>query len=673
MKKNILYGALVNLICIQAHALQYPDPTTAILIGRGFVIKQSVQSGLTQPKQENDAVQQAYSFALPQPQEDQNTQPLFPEQQQADTINCDYKIPVEISRISLEFVINWAQQAVMQSFDFNFASIDTQLEKLQACYTESGWVKFKNALQSSGNVDVIKTQNLAVSSQIDGQAQLIEFKDYLWKINVPLKVVYQSDEERVTHFLNIYLTVGRKINGNLGIMQMIATPRFAPISLKSTSVDEAVRGMYQIVAKKKVDTLDAAQKSMSSFFMSLFPQRIGLRVPTNTAQVRQLEHVVQLPPYPFPQRSQAIHRMPIAQRQEEPNSNFGYRTLAEITQMNQNFILYGLNQALIQSFDFKYKFLDTPVQQLHSWYTENGEVRTAAQKSDTIQVSKAQKSMMSSPMKKEARLTAADNDQWNITFPLNLADANDKNKVTQLHVTIGWKITGEHDIPRIATQSVPSVHPTILASSPNVNSITVRGNQESSATQKIQANNPIQQVQASALQQSSQVSKDDLIHQTMTNEQPAVINCNYKIPAGTTSIDQALVLSWAEYAVMQSFRFNSESIDTQLLQLQSCFTEEGWIEFKAAMHKSGNIEAIKTLQLTMSSEINGHAQLIESNNNQWKITLPLKVFYQSDKGKVVQIVNINLTVSRKITGDLGIRRIIATLDNTSVPPDLSHN
>lgn len=672
MKKNILYGALFNLICTQAQALQTLDnPSTAKLIGETSIVNKSRQQAESaQPKPANETIQETYSSALPQlppvPQEAQITQPVFSEpQKQADIINCDYKIPVETTNIDLGFVINWAEQAVMQSFNFNFASMDTQLEKLQSCYTENGWVKFKSALQGSGNIDVIKTQKLAVSSHMDGQTQVIEFKDYLWKINLPVKVVYQSDEERVSHFLNIYLTIGRKINGDLGIMQMIATPRFAPISLKSTSVDEAVQGMYQIVAKKKVDTLNTAQKSITSFFTSLFPQRIKLRAPTKTAQARQLEHLVQLPPYQPPQRAQTIHRMPVAQRQQVPNINFGYKTLAEITQMNQNFILFGLNQAVIQSVDFKYKFLDTPVQKLHSWYAENGEVRTAAQKADNMQAG-AQKLVVSSPMNGEARL--ADNDQWKITFPLNVADSNDKSKVTQLHVTIGWKITGDHDInPRIAMPSVPSAHPTILAASPKGNISAVRASQEADTTHNLQANNPIQQVQASALRQPPQVSQEAPTPQPIVTEQTGAISCNYKISVEATHIDQALVLSWAEYAAMQSFSFNSASIDTQLQQLQSCFTETGWTEFQAAMYKSGNIEAIKTLQLTMSSEIVGHAQLLEVKDNQWKITLPLKVLYQSDKGKVVQLVNINLTVGRKITGELGIMRMIATLDVASAP------
>lgn len=91
------------------------------------------------------------------------------------------------------------------------------------------------------------------------------------------------------------------------------------------------------------------------------------------------------------------------------------------------------------------------------------------------------------------------------------------------------------------------------------------------------------------------------------------------------------------------------------------------------MYKSGNIEAIKTLQITMSSEIARGAQLLEAKGNQWKIELPLKVLYQSDKGKAVQLVNINLIVNRKITGELGIRRMIATLSDTSAPSDLPHS
>ena len=99
------------------------------------------------------------------------------------------------------------------------------MQKLQSCFTDQGWTGFNSALQKSGNLDAIKTQKLTVSSQVDGQPQVTEAKDNQWKITLPLQVVYQNDKEKVTQLLNVNLTVGRKITGDLGIVQIIASPR----------------------------------------------------------------------------------------------------------------------------------------------------------------------------------------------------------------------------------------------------------------------------------------------------------------------------------------------------------------------------------------------------------------------------------------------------------------
>lgn len=40
-----------------------------------------------------------------------------------------------------------------------------------------------------------------------------------------MQVVYQNDKEKLTQLLSVDVLVGRKVTGNLGIMQMIATPR----------------------------------------------------------------------------------------------------------------------------------------------------------------------------------------------------------------------------------------------------------------------------------------------------------------------------------------------------------------------------------------------------------------------------------------------------------------
>ena len=108
------------------------------------------------------------------------------------------------------------------------------MQKLKTCFTDQGWTGFSSALEKSGNLEAIKTQKLTVSSQLDGQPQVTEAKENQWKITLPLQVVYQNDKEKVTQLLNVNLTVGRKVSGDLGIAQMIATPRTATTPQQST-------------------------------------------------------------------------------------------------------------------------------------------------------------------------------------------------------------------------------------------------------------------------------------------------------------------------------------------------------------------------------------------------------------------------------------------------------
>jgi hypothetical protein len=40
--------------------------------------------------------------------------------------------------------------------------------------------------------------------------------------------------------------------------------------------------------------------------------------------------------------------------------------------------------------------------------------------------------------------------------------------------------------------------------------------------------------------------------------------------------------------------------------------------------------------------------------------LPLQVVYQNSKEKVTQLLQVNLSVGRKMTGDLGVDKLVAT-------------
>lgn len=152
--------------------------------------------------------------------------PAIPKTSQVNKpLDCNYRIPAETTNIEPAIVQKWAEKAAVQSFDLDHNTLDKQLSDLKACYTDLGWQGFNDALQKSGNLNAIKTQQLTVSSMLNGEAKVIEAKDNQWKLTIPLQVVYQNDKEKLSQPLTVNLVVGRKISGDLGIMQMIAIPQ----------------------------------------------------------------------------------------------------------------------------------------------------------------------------------------------------------------------------------------------------------------------------------------------------------------------------------------------------------------------------------------------------------------------------------------------------------------
>lgn len=223
MKKTLLWSALFAVLCNPLQADTTPPSPTAVN-----------PAPTPSAKPTNNTQSQPVT---------QTIQPI-PVQQVAPNpvINCDYAIPASTKVIDQTVILTWSEKATVQSFDFDPANIDAQFVTLKNCFTDPGWAGFNSALQQSGNLDAIKSQKLRVSSQIDGKAQITEAKDNQWKVTVPLQVVYQNEQEKVTQLLTINLTIGRKIKGDLGIMQMIASPRTAVGSAPANTTTPASSG-----------------------------------------------------------------------------------------------------------------------------------------------------------------------------------------------------------------------------------------------------------------------------------------------------------------------------------------------------------------------------------------------------------------------------------------------
>lgn len=151
-------------------------------------------------------------------------QPMIVQPFNPTIVNCSLHIPAENRQIDNALLNKWASFAAIQSFTFDSKIIDKQLIILKNCYTEEGWKSFNEALEHSGNLQAIKTQHLIVKSKLTGSVSLDPLKGNQWKAKVPLEVIYQSNKEKLTQALLVNLVIGRKLSGDLGIMQIIAEP-----------------------------------------------------------------------------------------------------------------------------------------------------------------------------------------------------------------------------------------------------------------------------------------------------------------------------------------------------------------------------------------------------------------------------------------------------------------
>ena len=229
MKKTMLWSVLFTcFISNQVQAAISPEPvqtqTTTSTSTPGTNVH-TIETTVTNPATPNDPSVPATNVQPAVGDVKVIKQTTTVQIQANPAINCEYKIPPQTKIVDQALVLKWSETAVTQAFDFDAVNLDKQIQKLKACFTEQGWVGFNSALQKSGNLEAIKTQSLNVSSQIDGAAQVTETNGAQWKVNLPLQVVYQNNKEKVTQLLSIDVTIGRKISGDLGIIQMIANPR----------------------------------------------------------------------------------------------------------------------------------------------------------------------------------------------------------------------------------------------------------------------------------------------------------------------------------------------------------------------------------------------------------------------------------------------------------------
>ncbi|HHM0577190.1 TPA: type IVB secretion system apparatus protein IcmL/DotI, partial [Legionella pneumophila] len=107
--------------------------------------------------------------------------------------------PLDEPNQSDSAVLQWANQAAIAAFTYNFVNYRDELQASSGFFTAEGWDQFLGALEQSNNLDAVKAKKLVVSA-VATRAPIILQKGvlngrYSWRVQMPILVTYQSASE----------------------------------------------------------------------------------------------------------------------------------------------------------------------------------------------------------------------------------------------------------------------------------------------------------------------------------------------------------------------------------------------------------------------------------------------------------------------------------------------
>jgi intracellular multiplication protein IcmL len=141
-------------------------------------------------------------------------------------------IPTDMPNQSDSSVLQWANQAAIAAFTYNFVNYREELQSASGFFTGEGWTQFLGALQQSNNLDSVKAKKLVVSA-VATKAPVIMQKGllngvYSWRVQMPILVTYQSASEftQQNNYVTMLITRVSTLNSpkGIGISQFVVGP-----------------------------------------------------------------------------------------------------------------------------------------------------------------------------------------------------------------------------------------------------------------------------------------------------------------------------------------------------------------------------------------------------------------------------------------------------------------
>ena len=141
-------------------------------------------------------------------------------------------VPLDMPNQSDSAVLQWANQAAIAAFSYNFVNWRQELQAASGFFAPTGWDQFNEALKASNNLRAVIENKLVVSA-VATSAPIILQKGILngvfsWRIQMLILVTYQSASEFSQSNNTVTMLVTRVDTLNyprgIGIAQFVVGP-----------------------------------------------------------------------------------------------------------------------------------------------------------------------------------------------------------------------------------------------------------------------------------------------------------------------------------------------------------------------------------------------------------------------------------------------------------------
>lgn len=140
--------------------------------------------------------------------------------------------PLDKPNQSDSAILQWANQAAISAYSYDFVNYRAQLQAAAGFFTSSGWRQFVDQLKASNNLAAVEAKKLVVSAVATAAPVIIEkglySGSYSWRIQMPLLVTFQSASEftQANYVVTMLITRISTLNSakGIGIAQFVVAP-----------------------------------------------------------------------------------------------------------------------------------------------------------------------------------------------------------------------------------------------------------------------------------------------------------------------------------------------------------------------------------------------------------------------------------------------------------------